>query len=495
MGDVSRSRNLRVVVLVGAYFALMAGLRLVVSPTFLLDESEQVLATQQFHWGYGSQPPLYTWLLRPLFAILGLTVLPLAVLKAVLLTAVVLISWRVAVELVPDAHLAILAAVALAFNPGLLWESQRDQTHLVLASVATAATAWTGLRAVATGHPGWFAGLGVAAAVGVLGKYNYLIFLVAFLVAGATVGEIRRKLWTPRLLLTLAVFVVITAPHGVWAMQHSDLLFSQRYKFAATETAGLGASGRWKVLEGVLSHVVVPGVVLTALAWRSRPEVGWPKASEPPRSEVTWLGRALGLSLALVVTGILAAGVGTVKGRWLQPLLLLFPVYWVARAPAAWTPVRSRWGIGLAATTAVVAAGVLYGRIVLGGSAGRTSGLNRPWPTLAVELRNGLQHEPDWILGDGFATAGNMRPAFPRTFVTAPRLTGLEPPPATRVVLVWDSPTDQSVPPAEVLETLAQWAGTGTWTIVREGVLQAPMYHRSAVTGRLGYQERVRIQP
>lgn len=495
MRAISQSWNLRVVAMVGAYFALMAGLRLVVSPTFLLDESEQVLAIQQFHWGYGSQPPLYTWLLRPLFAVLGLTVLPLAGLKALLMTAVVLLSWRVAAALIPDARLAVLAAVALAFNPGLLWESQRDQTHLVLASVATAATAWTGLRAVATGHPGWFAGLGLAAAVGVLGKYNYAIFLVAFLGAGATVGDIRRKLWTPRLLLTVVVLVVVTAPHWVWAMQHPDLLFSQRYKFAPTEAASLGASGRWKVLEGVLSQVLVPGVVLTVLAWRSRPGAGWPTASKPPRPEVTWLGRTLGLSLALVVAGILAAGVGTVKGRWLQPLLLLFPVYWVARAPEAWTPVRVRWGIGLAAATAGAAAGVLYGRIVWGGPAGRTSGLNRPWPTLAVELRNALQQEPDWILGDGFATAGNLRPVFPRTFVTSPRLTGLETPPATRVVLVWDAPADPSAPPGEVLEFLEQEAGTGTWTIVSEGVLQAPLYYRSAVTGQLGYQERVRTPP
>ena len=36
--------------------------RVTLSPALKWDEAEQILWTQQLAWGYGAQPPLYTWL-------------------------------------------------------------------------------------------------------------------------------------------------------------------------------------------------------------------------------------------------------------------------------------------------------------------------------------------------------------------------------------------------------------------------------------------------
>src|SRR5262245_45301744 len=74
--------------LLGGYFVLQIVLRLIISNTADLDESEQLLATQQLQWGYGPQPPLYTWLLFPLVKLLGPGILPLALLKNALLFGV-----------------------------------------------------------------------------------------------------------------------------------------------------------------------------------------------------------------------------------------------------------------------------------------------------------------------------------------------------------------------------------------------------------------------
>ncbi|MBC8096001.1 MAG: hypothetical protein H7Y43_09330, partial [Akkermansiaceae bacterium] len=75
----------RVVLLLAGYFLLQIVLRLITSNTTDLDESEQLLATQQLQWGYGPQPPLYTWLLYPLVQLLGPGVLALAIFKNALL--------------------------------------------------------------------------------------------------------------------------------------------------------------------------------------------------------------------------------------------------------------------------------------------------------------------------------------------------------------------------------------------------------------------------
>ena len=57
-----------------AYFAVNAVLRVLASSNVQLDESQQLILVQELHWGYGSQPPLYTWLQHGVFQMLGVNV-------------------------------------------------------------------------------------------------------------------------------------------------------------------------------------------------------------------------------------------------------------------------------------------------------------------------------------------------------------------------------------------------------------------------------------
>src|SRR5437868_3512212 len=52
----------RAFALLGCYFLLQTLFRTLVSDSAELDESEQLLWAQAWQWGYGSDPPLYTWL-------------------------------------------------------------------------------------------------------------------------------------------------------------------------------------------------------------------------------------------------------------------------------------------------------------------------------------------------------------------------------------------------------------------------------------------------
>ena len=59
--------------------------RVSVSPALKWDEAEQMLWSQQLAWGYGAQPPLYTWLQWALNLVFGPSVLALSLLKHALL--------------------------------------------------------------------------------------------------------------------------------------------------------------------------------------------------------------------------------------------------------------------------------------------------------------------------------------------------------------------------------------------------------------------------
>src|SRR5436190_5033019 len=75
----------RFITLLGVFFAAHVLVRLSVSSVANLDESEQLVFTQAWQWGYGPQPPLYTWLQILLFKLFGPSILGLTLLKNTLL--------------------------------------------------------------------------------------------------------------------------------------------------------------------------------------------------------------------------------------------------------------------------------------------------------------------------------------------------------------------------------------------------------------------------
>ncbi|MEO1471701.1 MAG: glycosyltransferase, partial [Pseudomonadota bacterium] len=62
------------------YFALQAASRVLAPGGLNLDEAEQMVAVQALDWGYGAQPPLYTWLQIAVFQVTGEGKLGLALL-------------------------------------------------------------------------------------------------------------------------------------------------------------------------------------------------------------------------------------------------------------------------------------------------------------------------------------------------------------------------------------------------------------------------------
>src|SRR4051812_44691812 len=67
--------------LLGILFSVHVGLRLYISPIVNLDESWQVVLSQHWALGYHSHPPLYTWLQKSVFSILGESIFSLSLLK------------------------------------------------------------------------------------------------------------------------------------------------------------------------------------------------------------------------------------------------------------------------------------------------------------------------------------------------------------------------------------------------------------------------------
>src|SRR5512146_1882378 len=125
-------RNLGLLLL--AYFGIQLVLRVMISPSADLDEADQLVLTQKACWGYGPQPPVYTWIQIGFFKGFGLSIFSLALFKNILLFSIYVLTFLNSRFITGNCLCGIASAALLFFLPQVAWESQRDLTHSVLAS-------------------------------------------------------------------------------------------------------------------------------------------------------------------------------------------------------------------------------------------------------------------------------------------------------------------------------------------------------------------------
>jgi 4-amino-4-deoxy-L-arabinose transferase-like glycosyltransferase len=384
-----------------AYFVFNALTLGLASPTADLDQAQQLVLSQDLSLGYGAQPPLYTWLVNLLFSITGPDRLVLLAFKALLLSALVLGVLKAGRELGFDARQQVLLVMGLALIPSLIWEAQRDLTHTVLATVISAWTLWSLFRLHRTGS--WMSYLlfGLLAGLGLLSKYNFGVFLAALLLAAFSMPGFRQRLFSPRVLVSLALVGLITLPHFLWAMGHADQALASQHKFEIQERAFF--AGIWAV---VLASLAFLGPLLLAYGLSWRPGVA-ARIAGAPDSGGAFLLRLLLVLLALLPILVIASGTTHVKDRWLQPLLFFVPMLLVMRGIA-----KPRVFMGIGVLMMLVTALLLPGRTLWASWTGAAKRPHLPYVQMGAALRT-TAGVPDVIISPQELLAGNMRLVFP----------------------------------------------------------------------------------
>lgn len=396
------------------YFALHLALRVAVSGSVELDEAEQLLWTQRLELGYGVQPPLYTWLQWAVFQAMGVSVAALALLKNLLLFGTYGFTFLAARRLMP-LGLAALASATMLWLPQIGWESQRDLTHSVLLTTASAATLWLVLELHHARRAWVYAALGVAVAAGTLAKYSYPLLPLALAVAALAAPATRRVVLDARVLLTLAVATALVLPHALWVLDHAQA--------AVGSTAGKldldTPRGPLQVLRGLgslllatLAFLTPLWLLLAGLFGRSlvRDRHAW-AAGRPPEA-VALLWRYLGVVAVLLVGLVVVGGAGHFKDRWMQPYLFAAPLVFFASFPGLATHPRRRWLGRATVGLALVYLVMLTARAPLDGARGRGDELNLPVEDIALALRSqGVL--PAAVLSNDKHLAGTMRLLLP----------------------------------------------------------------------------------
>ena len=405
---------------VAALALVLTATRLAMSDAVSWDQDEQLVWSQSLALGYGPQPPLYTWLQWAVNLVLGPTTLAVVLVKNTLIA--LSFAWMLlAARQVLPARSAWLAAAGLAWLPGIAWQLLRDQTHTMMLTCAVAATWWLVLRQLRAPRPMGFVWIGLVAAWGMLSKYSYLLVVLGLLVAALSLPATRRALLSRGWWLAPVLGVLLVAPHAWWVLHDwQDASAATLVKLRPEETPSYlhGLATGFGDLLAFLLLAVLPWALMSWAAFGRY----WKAASAPAQYAVPdWLLPLLWRYVAVVVATfvlMVLAGASKFDGRWIQPLLLIVPLWALARWPQLGSDPRGvrRYLTACVALLVLVWAAALYAPLR---DARQGNGDRLNWQLGAIEasLRQaGFQGE-GVVLTEHHATGGVLRMLFPRAHI------------------------------------------------------------------------------
>lgn len=414
---------------------LMAGLFAITGfgfPALGGDDSERLVFSQTFQWGYQlTDPPLYSWLLVVTAKLWAPSLVAAATLKFALLAAFYVAYWRLAHWTLLDPRLAAATALAPLAIFALGWEAVAGLSQTVLVALLYVLTALALLRLDQAARTRDFVVLGIVFGLGPLATYGYGVFAAALFAAAAFDPLFRERLKDRRILLTIALAGVIAAPHFAW-------LAGAWLTGGAAPIAAETAPYWQRALEALMQAVrggagfLLPLLVLLPLLL---PEGFHALPRNADDMGPTARCRRLFGRQQLLLIGIVAVGVMLLPPERLRThhffFFVLAPLWWSARASAA--------GASEAAFRRVAAIGAAAGLLALVGL-GTTAALGPltcgercqrhvPYAELAGKLQGaGFDGGTVVAHGDTDSLAGNLRAALPAARVISVAHPGFVPP-------------------------------------------------------------------
>lgn len=449
---------MRATLLLSVYPVFHLLVRLAVSEGLEYDEAEQLVLTQSLALGYPSvaaQPPLYTWLQYAFFAVFGMNMFSLAALRTILQIVTQVTLFRSGVMILGDRTLALLAALSLWVIPQYSVESMR-KTHTVLATCLAALLLYALLRVWMVGGVASYLWLGAILGLGILAKYNFLIYAGALALAALSTAPFRGRVLDPRMGLALVVAAVLVVPHLVWLLDHLA---------SATTQIGtrmdMGTARPWslkRVRHSLYSfgkdpfvYVLPPVALHLGVFGRPREALSEAAAALARLLQRFWL-----FALGILVVAVVIIAMARFREHWMQPFLVMLPLYLFLRRPSASpSPRRVVIFAAVLATVILLLMGWRFVEVWEGHHFRALSRLNTPYPDLARQIteagfRDGV------IVADHNLLGGNLRFALQDAAVVTTSMAeaGAVVPPGP-CLIVWDARRDRNIP-----DRLAAWVAT-----------------------------------
>jgi 4-amino-4-deoxy-L-arabinose transferase-like glycosyltransferase len=412
-----------VAVLIAGYLLVHMASRLLMGSTLGLDDAEQALFAQHWLLNYRFRaPPLFTWMLVAVGDLIGMGVLAISLIRYALLALFFTCIYLTARRLIHDQSLAALATFSFATIYLFGYFSHHDLTHSTALSTFLAASWYAFVRLCELPTTRWYLTLGLCFGLGMLSKWNFVMFALALPLTCLVYPAYRRLVLNWRIVPAGLVVIAVVLPSVLWTLQAGPAAGDSVQNVFGREDGGLIRNLVTGTLELATSVLVYPQPFLIIFliafgreAWcglRGRGTVNLSPNRVPDRAFVgTSMVVALGLHWLLVPF----AGATSFEERLLQPALLILPVYLFMLLERGGTSVVRSNKYFVAVGVVVVA--TFFARVgIYAAGADYCRGACRafvPFEELAARLRDAGFGGKGSIVASDFHIGGNLRVQFP----------------------------------------------------------------------------------
>lgn len=198
--------------------------------TLGLDEAEQIVFAQELMQGYPGQPPLYTWIQYFIFKVLGTNLFSLSLLKYFLFSSSIYLFYLINRFYFKNNALILCSTFSWMLIPSIGYDLLPHRTHVILALFASCLTWYWFIKPRQVAHWKWYFIFGFIISIGLLSKFNYLLFFIFFLFSAVTVPEYREIILNRFIFITIGTALLLSSPYWFWLYSNSSVGLNAAYK-------------------------------------------------------------------------------------------------------------------------------------------------------------------------------------------------------------------------------------------------------------------------
>ena len=348
------------------YFLLHFIVRIFISPNLEVDEAQFVGSTDFQLLYNNSHPPLYNWLVRVMLELTGWSwSIALPLLKNILLLGMYLLAFDLIYRISKSHVSAVTVVLTFLLLPQIVWQSQVTLAHSVLVAFACVALLHSLVLVVQKGRWKDYIWLGLATVIGIFAKFHFLIFCVAIILVFASNSDMRKHFSWKKTSLSFSIIFLLTLPiflSVIFNLSQSTARMKKLYRESVFSSFDLPYVG----VDGVLSFfgaffawcgpLLVFYLVMQLLKRISIESPIYPDA------ETNFFVKLFGLTSVIAslifITAVFFADMHFVHERYLTPVLMAFPFWFVLRFPFSNEVAVSS---GLIRLVSIIMIGVLIG--------------------------------------------------------------------------------------------------------------------------------------
>jgi len=330
------------------------------------DVGEQLWMAVDWRWSYGSgaNPPLFTWLVMLVDAVVGRTTVSVEIVRFALLWLFCVLSAHSVRAATGDGRLGALAGLAPLTVFAIGWEGLFRHSNTMLLLVAVAMTFAVLLRLDRKDDARAYLYFALATAFGVYSKYNYMLVWAAFVAVALMDGRLRARLLDRRMIAALLFVLLLASPLLHWVAGHLDGMLGHGRMRLAERPTYPALPARLSALADLVVHTAGMVVPLFLILLPLCPRAFGRLPSGGDADLLRWrrlIRRCLLIVFAVLAAAILALGTTRFQARYVYVLAPVLPLAFLRLAAAGFGGRRRRWlAAALVAVILLVMAGAVF---------------------------------------------------------------------------------------------------------------------------------------